>query len=330
MTHQSRMNPTSIHLFFACIFLSSWISAQQVAQPIFDQRHSAILKEQKQLIQKALTLREKLPAIDKTEIDRQLRDPQPETLELPEPFDQALAPTEIANHARNANLRAGYCYKCMRCDDWHMNFAGAYAIAKDVIVTCDHVMVNHTEMRDGFFMVADLDGNIAIATAVLARSTAMDAAIIKVAGANLPVIPLNPRVHQGMHAFCFSYPLRQEGFFSSGIVNRIYWNASYQDEDPDSLAAHAHLRINFSTDWAPGSSGSPLFDAMGNVIGHVSTIAAMSHGKDRTNMMMLRTGIPSVGIQSLAIAMRNPLQIKDMATTQAITNGTSSPMEIME
>ena len=34
-----------------------------------------------------------------------------------------------------------------------------------------------------------------------------------------------------------------------------------------------HLRVNVSTDWAPGSSGSAVLDQCGNVIGHVSTIS---------------------------------------------------------
>ncbi len=36
------------------------------------------------------------------------------------------------------------------------------------------------------------------------------------------------------------------------------------------------LRLNVSTDWAPGSSGAAVLDQCGNAIGHVSTIAPLS------------------------------------------------------
>lgn len=38
------------------------------------------------------------------------------------------------------------------------------------------------------------------------------------------------------------------------------------------------LRLNVSTDWAPGSSGSAVLDRCGNVIGHVSTISPLGEG----------------------------------------------------
>jgi hypothetical protein len=39
------------------------------------------------------------------------------------------------------------------------------------------------------------------------------------------------------------------------------------------LAAAGPTRLNVSTDWAPGSSGSAVLDECGNVIGHVANIS---------------------------------------------------------
>ncbi len=301
-------------LLLAQLAATSWLAAQHPETPIFDQRGSAIQDARKAIIEKAVRLRGQVPAIDKQEIDRQLLAPAAEPIELPAPRTETMTPEEIAIHARRSNLRVGYCYLCMDCDDWHLSFAGGYAIAENVIVTCDHVMVNETEMRDGFLVVADSEGNVAIAVAVLARSAAMDAAIIKVAGAEFPPVPLNPSPKQGAAAFCFSYPLRQEGFFSAGIVNRFFWNDKYRGEDPDSLDALIHLRGNFSTDWAPGSSGSPLFDSAGNVIGHVSTIAGLSGRRNLPSLLTLRTGIPARAVQTLAENLKHPDEILRVAT----------------
>ena len=43
------------------------------------------------------------------------------------------------------------------------------------------------------------------------------------------------------------------------------------------------LRLNVSTDWAPGSSGAAVLDERGNVIGHVSTISPMSESAPRAS-----------------------------------------------
>lgn len=294
-------------------FSVPWIAAQTADTLIYEQHGPAIKKEQQEIIDKALTVREKFKGIDKTEIDKQLSEPIPEAIKLTAALTKPMSSEQIAEHARKANLRVGYCYLCTSCDDWHIGLAGGYAIAEDVIVTCDHVVVNDKKMRDGFFVVVDHEGNVAIASAILARSPAMDAAIIKVVGAKFTPVPLNSEVKQGTEAFCFSYPLQQQGYFSAGVVNRFFWNEFYQGQTRDSIDALLHLRVNFTTDWAPGSSGSPLFDSSGNVIGHVSTISGLGSGKNKGPMITLRTGIPALSVRGLANKMQEPAEVQRIA-----------------
>jgi hypothetical protein len=77
--------------------------------------------------------------------------------------------------------------------------------------------------------------------------------------------------------FCLSDPLDERGYFSEGIVNRFYWKRAPKG-DLESLDALKNLRVNVSTDWAPGSSGAAVLDQCGNAIGHVSTISPLSEG----------------------------------------------------
>ncbi len=243
-------------------------------------------------------------------------EPLPENIKLPPALTKEMSTEDIAEHARKFNLRVGYCYKCMNCDDWHINLAGGYAIAPNVIATCDHVLATKTKMRDGFIVAFDHEGNVACGVAVLARNAAMDAAIIKIAGAEFSPVPLNSDVKQGSASYCFSYPLRQEGYFSTGVINRFYWDNSYTGQDKKSIDALCHLRINYSNDWAPGSSGSPLFDSAGNVTGHVSTIAGLGSRKGQSAMLTLHTGIPVRSVQQLAATMQNPEEIKRLANME--------------
>ncbi len=288
--------------------------AQSADTPIFDQNGSSIKKAQQEIIDKALIVREKVSAISKAEIEKQLLAPIPEAIKLPSALTKELSPEEIAKHARTSNLRVGYCYKCMSCENWHISLAGGYAIAPNVIVTCDHVLATKTKMSDGFIVAVDHAGNLACGVAILARNPTMDAAIIKVSGTKFTPVSLNANVKQGALSYCFSYPLKQQGYFSTGVINRFYWHNRYQDQDKNTIDGISYLRVNYSNDWAPGSSGSPLFDDSGNVTGHVSTISGLNGGKDKSPMITLHEGIPARAVQTLAAALDKPEEIARVAS----------------
>lgn len=289
------------------------LPAQTIDTPIFEQGPSGKDKESKRVVSETMRLRKELPLITHDEIEKQLLQPKPEKVTLPIPRTTAMSTEHVAAAARVSSLRVGYCYQCPRCDEWHVLLAGGYAIAEDVIVTCDHVVATKTKMRKGYLMAIDHEGKVAGVTSILARSPAMDTAILRVAGTRFTPVPLNDDVGQGSSSHCFSQPLGQRGYFSTGIVNRFFWNEKYRDENKESIDALRHLRVNFSNDWAPGSSGAPLLDQAGNVIGHVSTIAGIGGKKGGATYLTLHTGIPARSVRSLVQTMADPAQIARLA-----------------
>jgi hypothetical protein len=68
------------------------------------------------------------------------------------------------------------------------------------------------------------------------------------------------------------------------VVNRFYWYG--RPGKAGAAEEWDRLRLNVSTDWAPGSSGAAVLDACGNAIGHVTSIMPMREG---------RTAIPVEG-----------------------------------
>jgi hypothetical protein len=244
--------------------------AQRADVAIELERARGVSKESADALAK---LREAGKAITIEQARKSYQTPSPRPITLPAPSAERLEPTAIAAKARASYLRVGWHYRCQRCEHWHTNLAGGYVVAEGgIAVTCEHVLSPKADMKDGFFVAQASDGTFYPVTSVLGVDVDLDAAIIQLGDADdLPALALNDQVGPGDAAYLLSDPKGYLGYFSSGMVNRFYWNKS-KPGDPTVLEDARRLRINVSTDWAPGSSGAAVLDACGNVIGHVSRI----------------------------------------------------------
>jgi hypothetical protein len=290
--------------------------AQAPEVPIETQH--ALLQDEA-ILTKAAKLKEAGQLIDTKQVAEQVKKPKPAAIMLPEPATKPLRGREISAMARKAYLRLGWYYLCPRCEKWHLQFAGAYAIAEDVIVTCHHCVMPKTEMREGYLIAVDHEGTVHPVTAVLARSQTLDAAILRVGGAKFAPLALQDNVAPGDAAYCFSEPLGQLGYFTTGIVNRFFWQRANRGA-AGTLDELKSLRMNVSTDWAPGSSGAAVLDECGNAIGHVATISPLSErGRSGGNasvtsakraenavLITLHEAIPARSIRALALSAANP------------------------
>ncbi len=190
-------------------------------------------------------------------------------LRLPKAATRPLPARQIWQRCREAHVRVGWHYLCTRCEHWHQKLSGGYFITADgAVATCFHVLRPSTDFREGFLVAANETGDVFPVLEVLAGNESADTAILRTDPPR-PVRPLalNTNVYPGDSAWCYSEPLGRSSYFSQGIVNRFFLHTRRGAESP---------RLEVSTDWAPGSSGSAVVDACGNAIGHVSEIAAAS------------------------------------------------------
>jgi hypothetical protein len=223
------------------------------------------------IVTQATALREAGKLINVARVKALLDAPVPEAVTLPPARTTPLAPPDIYELARVSHVQVGWHYLCQKCKHWHSDLSGGYAITEDgVIVTCHHVAVPEDKMREGYLIVVDAGGKVWPVTSLLAASAARDVCLLRAGPGPFRALPLNDAVRPGDAAFCLSDPLELTGYFSDGIVNRFYRKPGGTGT-PDE-----NLRLHVSTDWAPGSSGSPVLDRCGNVIGHVSTIQGKS------------------------------------------------------
>lgn len=309
----------NLKYLIGCVLLGPlWVglvapgSAQTADTPIVDQTPKGLKKDDELVIEQCRQWIKDGKLMSFQEVEKQINSPKCDPISLPSPLNQPLLAEEISERARAAHIRIGYCYLCPKCDHWHLNLAGGYAIAADVAVTCDHVIKQSTVMKEGYLIAVDVANKVYPVTAVMARSYSMDAAVLRIAGGNFSALPFQDAVKQGAGSYCYSSPLGQKGYFSDGIINRFLWTDGYQGGDRNSIDVNRFLRVNISTDWAPGSSGSAVLDECGNAIAHVSQISSLSNRPGASAYVTVHTGIPAFSVRALVEAMKTPEEINKL------------------
>jgi len=208
-----------------------------------------------------------------TEVGKQLKRASCQ-LALPAASTTHLTAREACVTARHSHLRIGWSYLCNKCSKWHVSLAGGYWLtAGGAAATCFHVVEPSRELKEGCLVAVDDAAKVFPVVEVLAASRENDVCIVRVAGNGFAPLALNTDVHPGDTAYCYSDPLGNRDYFSAGIVNRFYRSAGSRSSGSRAAAGAGPMRLNVSTDWAPGSSGSAVLDECGNVIGHVANIS---------------------------------------------------------
>lgn len=180
--------------------------------------------------------------------------------------------------SRLGHIRVGHFYLCTKCEKWHLDLSGGYAITADGAVgTCAHVLPAPEDMREGYLLAATDDEEVLPVTEVLAVSSGTDCAIIRVKSEKpLIPLPLGTDVTPGDEVWCFSDPSGKRGYYSEGIVSRFVKRPFLHKKEtkvlPEGTVVPKPIWLETTLDWAPGSSGSALIDKHGNCVGHVSEI----------------------------------------------------------
>ena len=207
-------------------------------------------------------------------------------LKLPPLRTQRLAGRDLWASARQSYLRVGWFYQCSKCNRWHLDLAGGYAITADgAVATCHHVVETPEKLVKGHFIAAADDGRVFPVTEVIAANAKSDACIVRVkSDGPLTPLPLSEAARPGDTVYCFSDPMGFRGYFSQGMVNRYYRELPRKrDSRQGETVSNQPLSLNVSTDWAPGSSGAAIIDECGNAIGHVARILPLAEEPRKKN-----------------------------------------------
>lgn len=210
-----------------------------------------------------------------------------------EPKKKRIQTSEIYSAAKTGVLCLGNIYKCDKCPNWHGNIAGGFVISKDgLAVTNFHVMKNE---KAGAFGALNIDGEIFSIEKVVASSEKDDLAIVKLKGENFDPLPLKSNSPVGSEVTVISHPEGRFYTVSKGIISRYYLQRSGKEKGSP--------RIAITADFAKGSSGSPVFDNTGSVIGVVASTNSIYYNKtegiQRNLQMVVKSCIPTSSILAL-------------------------------
>jgi len=172
------------------------------------------------------------------------------------------------------------------------DFTGtAFAISSDgVCVTNYHVLQDiiqrndSTTGMDSVYFIETVDRKVYFVEKILAYSQNNDLAIFKVNTRGGKLRPLSPGkpAEVGAAVYCISHPQGNFYYFSKGIVARnVVISNQLAAEGMYRPAGKLPIRMELTADYGGGSSGGPILDKYGNLIGIVCSTRAV--GKDTKN-----------------------------------------------
>lgn len=164
----------------------------------------------------------------------------------------------------------GSVTKCGKCEKWHLaSTATAWCLTSDgVLVTNHHVFAKAAGTSWG---VCSVDGKVFRVLEVLATNEAADVALFQVDAKDLTPLPVGSDPEVGARVSIISHPDRRFFFRSTGEVARYL---KYRARP----SLKETIWMSVTADFARGSSGGPVLNADGEVVGMVSSTQSIYYG----------------------------------------------------
>ena len=205
----------------------------------------------------------------------------------------SVLPNKLYDQVCKSVLVMGRLYNCGKCSKWHTSMASAFVIGQDgIIVTNYHVL----EKDDGEILGAmDAEGTVYGVEKVLAANREDDLVILKLRDAKLIPMSLGKPANVGSDVWVISHPNRKLYTMTKGMVSR-YQMILKNGQKPG-------RRMSITADYAKGSSGAPVFNHKGQVVGVVSSTSSIyysvENGKKENLQMVVKNCIPVESILEL-------------------------------
>lgn len=209
--------------------------------------------------QKLRHLAENRKGLDADKLTAKLQ-PRRAAVALAEPADRRLTPAEVYRRAVPSVFVLASTYRDPDTGDWVDGvYATAWAAAADgVLVTNWHVF---EDLEPGeVFAAADYKGNVYPVTDILGGDKTADVLVLKVAGSGFAPLPVAADAAPvGSWVGVLSHPGDFYYVYTQGSVTR------YSTEKAEDGTRERWMGV--TAEFATGSSGGPVLDDRGNVVG---------------------------------------------------------------
>ncbi len=235
----------------------------------------------------------------------------------------ALASADLRAALLPSTMIVGHYYHCAECASFHFTASSGFAVARDgIVATCFHLLADD-EPDEGegegtaapsLLAVADLRGRVFAVTEVLAADRGSDVAVLRCTATDLQPLPLRVDARAGEPVYCLSHPDHLFACFSAGVIARRYrLRGPAPGTEPvvvDGAPGHAaHVAggaarsyFQVTCDFGSGSSGGPIVDSCGNLVGiaqSTSSVVADPEADRVETQMVARTATPAAALSAL-------------------------------
>jgi len=188
-----------------------------------------------------------------------------------------------------------HTYDCGKCDKWHLGgVATAWCLRSDgLMVTNYHVLDSD---KGEAWAVCSRKGEVFEVVEILAASKENDLVVFRVNGKGMKALRLGDSAQVGDDVRVISHPNRKLYMQTSGEVSRYFTEPRKGKAGP--------VRMAITADYAKGSSGGPVMNAKGEVVGIVASTNSIyyNRGKDgdaENLQMVLKNTIPVSALRKM-------------------------------
>lgn len=217
-------------------------------------------------------------------------------MKLPAQKNKVRADSDIYTTCKPGVLVVATIYKCQACPNNHIRAASGFSVSKDGIgVTSYHIFRGNAtdENTDIAVVIMDYEGKVYPVEEVLVASFNDDIAVFKfnTKGNEIEILPLGNDPEPGDEISVISHPHSMFYSFTKGYVSRSYLRNEAK-------------KVSITAEFSQGSSGAPVLDQKGNVVGVVSATLSL-YNSDNNLQMVSREIIPASKIRSLVMPVEN-------------------------
>ena len=217
------------------------------------------------------------------------------SVELPKVGDAQFTSAQIYDQCSPSVLVFSGLYKCGKCANWHAAPASGFVITEDGIAVTNHHVLDKSNNET--YVAMTLDGEIYPVKEVLAASKKDDVAIVQLdlpQGVKLKPLAVAADAPVGSPITLISHPDRRFYTLTTGIISRYHTMARGNAQSAS---------VTITADYARGSSGAPVLNDRGAVVGIVASTQSVYYtnegGKQENLQMVFKQCIPSASLLKL-------------------------------